>query len=72
MAYRKTKRTDEQGNRIDGDDDPEDDGPESASERLLREKYGGTDDGDDQGDDDSAAEGVLRDRYGRFQSPDEG
>lgn len=71
MAYRKTRTTDEQGNPVDGDDDPEDDGPESASERLLREKYGGAEDSDD-GEDESAASGVLRDRYGRFQSPDEG
>jgi len=68
MAYRKTRRTDEEGNPIDGDDDPEEDAPESVSERLLREKYGGEDDSDDEGDEDSAAEGMLRDRYGRFAS----
>jgi uncharacterized membrane protein len=70
MAYRKTRRTDEQGRPVDEDDDS-DDAPDSAATEILREKYGGTDDGDDQGDDDSAAEGVLRDRYGRFASQGE-
>jgi hypothetical protein len=74
MAYRLDKTTDEQGRPVDGDGDdsrPEDP-PESAAENVLREKYGGSEDGGDGEDDaDSASESVIRDRYGRFASQGE-
>jgi hypothetical protein len=74
MAYRRSKTTDPTGTDPDDDRDstPYSESDDSASERVLRDRYGGTDDTEDGDEDESAASGVLRDRYGRFQSPDEG